>query len=170
MAIETIFGLIIGGLIAFLSTTVKDYINDKRKKEQEKKELSLKRLDEAFFYLSKIYSQTNKIFTSIMEDKESIDTTKEASSLSFIIRVYFPHLSKDYDKYIEIYLDYGQFQIKSAFNIQELNKKTNLKKEEYNNLIYNYYTSDNYIKKQKSFYEGYNSLCSLLIDEGKKYN
>jgi hypothetical protein len=162
--------LIIGALVGFLLSLLKDFFNYFIKSKKDKKDLALGRLNEIFLLLSKSSDRTRKTFTSLVDDEnlkqEFNDTT---SRLAFLIRVYFPTMYDSYNKHLQIELSYAVHQIEQSDIINKLRRKPNLAQEEYDNAIIKSQSSKELVPKTIAFENSFRTLSTLIVEETKKY-
>lgn len=150
--------LLIGATIGFLFSILKDKINEDRKKEKEKKELALKRLEELFINISTMNVFAFKTFSDLLSDKQNDDENNRLSNkTSFFIRSFFPNIKNEYDEYLSLNVKFRQIQINRY-----------MKKASGEALTAD--ENSDFETTSKLFAEKVKNLLSTIISETKKYD
>jgi len=145
--------LIIGAFVGFLFAISKDIINNSIK---TKKEQTLKHLNDIFVLISKHGSFTNKTLTSLFNQEHKREKYDDITArLSFLIRVYFPHIEKIYQEYLSQATDFGVYQLSLFHKITVDELQSTVCSLEYRN-------------KSTEFNNSYRIICTLIVDESRK--
>lgn len=150
--------LILGAIIGFSTTILRDYIQDKKKNIKEQNELALKRLEEIFILTNKLTNIALTNFSNLMAGKETNINEEEVSgNRSFKIRAYFPELMETSNKYITKYTEFRLIQMNIYLKYSDSKLITNEEKIDLEKLT-------------KEFIEISNEMLGLIIKKTEKYN
>ncbi|WP_368029164.1 hypothetical protein [Arcobacter sp. s6] len=150
--------LILGAIIGFSTTILRDYIQDKKKNIKEQNELALKRLEEIFILTNKLTNIALTNFSNLMAGKETNINEEEVSgNRSFKIRAYFPELKETNNKYITKYTEFRLIQMNIYLKYADSKFITNEEKIDLEKLT-------------KEFTEISNEMLGLIIKKTEKYN
>ena len=147
--------LILGAIIGFSTTILRDYIQDKKKNIKERNDLALKRLEEIFILTVKLNNIALNNLTNLIE---GINTNEEdiSGNRSFKIRAYFPELKEISNNYIAKYSEYRLIQMNIYLKYKDSKPITN----DENDLL---------AKLTKEFVEISAEMLNSIIEETEKY-
>lgn len=147
--------LILGAIIGFSTTILRDYILDKKKNKKEQNDLALKRLEEIFILTVKLNNIALNNLTNLIE-KININEEDISGNRSFKIRAYFPELKEISNNYITKYSEYRLIQMNIYLKYKDSEPITN----DENELLE---------KLAKEFVEISTEMLNSIIDETEKY-
>jgi len=98
--------LIVGAIIGFIISILKDFINNYMKQKNAQQELKRIKLEEAFEVLVKTMENLKRL------ENKSIEI--DLNRLRMLIEFYFPELSKEFNKYHNVYINVGQIGVKQV--------------------------------------------------------
>ena len=146
-----------GAIIGFIPTATKDFIGYFVQSKKTKNELSLKRLDELFILISKNANTIRKTLSTILSNapvKDEFDDT--GARMGFIVRVYFPSIFPQYQAYVKQ---------AGLFTFYQIALSQKISKDE----LLNIQNTKEFQEKHKTFETLYGELCTLIVEEAKKY-
>ena len=98
--------LIVGAIIGFIISILKDFINNYMKQKNAQQELKRIKLEEAFEVLVKTMENLKRL------ENKSIEI--DLNRLRMLIEFYFPELSEEFNKYHNVYINVGQIGVKQV--------------------------------------------------------
>ena len=98
--------LIVGAIIGFIISILKDFINNYMKQINAQQELKRIKLEEAFEVLVKTMENLKRL------ENKSIEI--DLNRLRMLIEFYFPELSVEFNKYHNVYINVGQIGVKQV--------------------------------------------------------
>jgi len=147
-----------GAIIGFITSSAKDFITHYVQSKKAKSDLSLKQLDELFLLLFKNSNMIRKTLPTLLSNLPAKDDFDDSGArLGFIIRVYFPRLLNKYQEYLKVGSEFHTYQISLA------------KKYAVTSNLSSAISEQDYQKKHIAFETLYSELCTLIVEEAKKY-
>ena len=138
--------LIVGAIIGFVISILKDFLNNYMKQKNAQQELKRIKLEEAF-----------EVLVKTMENLKSLENKSieiDLNRLRMLIEFYFSELSKEFNKYHNVYIHVGQIgvkQIKTNLNERDLEFQYLVFKNQLIGLSRNLYKSKSYTVLSKIF-------------------
>jgi hypothetical protein len=129
--------LIVGGMIGFLSAVGKDFLLERNKSKAKNKEFKRQKLEEVFILMDQVSQEAIK---PLMLKNSTGDS---GARIGMIIRFYFPSLTDDYNKFIQVF---------QSIIPKTLSDNTKLTAEE-----------------METYYEAHQVFQSRVVEESKKY-
>lgn len=105
--------LILGAIIGFIASIMKDYFAEKTKNKYKDLEFKKEKLEELFILVSRTFNETLKP----LDLRNNLDKDSGAKT-AMIIRFYFPHLFKDYQDFLQNYSIINQKIVENYKSIQ----------------------------------------------------
>ena len=100
---EKIILLVLGAIIGFIASIIKDILLENKKKKIKDKELTRDRLEELF----KLLAELNEDILMPIESTKKHDTSR----IAILIRFYFPQLHSEYKKFLTYYIEITKLKL-----------------------------------------------------------
>ena len=104
MEIEKLVLLLVGGLIGFIASILKDYFVEKTKKKYKDIDFKKEKLEELYILIHKTFLESIKP----IELRNNITNNDDCIKSSLITKFYFPSINKAIDEYSDIYIEINQ--------------------------------------------------------------
>lgn len=104
MEIEKLVLLLVGGLIGFIASILKDYFVEKTKKKYKDIDFKREKLEELYILIHKTFLESIKP----IELRNNITNNDDCIKSSLITKFYFPSINKAIDEYSDISIEINQ--------------------------------------------------------------
>jgi len=143
--------IILGGIIGFFAATGQYFITNYFQNKKEKKKFYREKLEEIFILTDKTQHKILTTQTSILNDniKPTGEFDNSSSKLSMLIQYYAPDIEKEYQEYLKVWANVGQYLISDVF-----------KKEK---------NQEEYVAKMQTYNQAYLNFKKIIRNEANKY-
>jgi len=102
--IAVLIGVIVGGIITFFLTLLKDFLIEEKKQKENIKQLKREKLEDVFTLLEQVHKNALLPMQLYKDDVES-------AKLTMLIRFYFPNIYSEYQKFVKEYAEITKLKI-----------------------------------------------------------